>query len=287
MPNHDRSQPQGFTLVELLVVIAIIAVLISVLLPALARAREAANALACASNMRQIGQAVMMFADSHGGRAPGTAYYVNGNPGNGPSAKNDLSWHELLNKEQFKVDNDVPRLAFSTPNYPGKSLGNFYQFADCKLYCPTSLLVSQPASASNRCYAMNLYVNGGKNTGWGVQYPAWGQYGRAVTPPSMIDQYYTFYYQGAKLTIFQHPAEKYLVVESDRATDTVFDVTTDDVLGGDAGYTPYDGGGSPTGGGVIAYRHNLHANILFIDGHVEARDFDKRERDLKYLTPDS
>jgi prepilin-type processing-associated H-X9-DG protein len=56
--------------VELLVVIGIIAVLVGILLPALNRARGAAQAVACCSNVRQLATAAMLFAQDHHGHVP-------------------------------------------------------------------------------------------------------------------------------------------------------------------------------------------------------------------------
>ena len=67
MLTHRR---RGFTLIELMVVIGIIGVLVGLLLPVAGRARESARRATCLSNLRQVHQSFLLFAEDHNGQVP-------------------------------------------------------------------------------------------------------------------------------------------------------------------------------------------------------------------------
>ena len=60
-----KGVPRGFTLIELLVVIAIIAILAAILFPVFAQAREKARETQCLSNSKNLGLAILMYAQDY------------------------------------------------------------------------------------------------------------------------------------------------------------------------------------------------------------------------------
>jgi len=243
----------AFTLVELLVVIGIIATLIAILLPALNRVRAAGQTVQCASVLRELGQAMTLFASSHEGRMPGTALI------NKSGSTLGVPWQVILSAEYFRIKDYVPQ-AGPTP-------------AAARMFCPSAI---RPGSLSSyRWYAMNLEITGGPLA-------ATPQNGKLVDLPQRLDSYYSayysggtfdpaatppgYYYLGVKLSRIHHSPEKYLLWDVDRTLDTVHGSDTFVCkLGDTVGYPSWS-----AYGGQFSFRHaGQRMNMLFADMHAE------------------
>ena len=94
---------RAFTLIELLVVIAIIAILAAILFPVFAQAREKARAISCLSNSKQIGTAIIMYAQDYDETI--VPWFVSSGMPRNASRDDLVSWNQNL---QPYIKNGAP-----------------------------------------------------------------------------------------------------------------------------------------------------------------------------------
>ncbi len=101
--SRGKSISTGFTLIELLVVIAIISILAAILFPVFAAAREKARESSCASNLKQLGIAIIQYTQDNDEFFPPAANNINNADYTGGSPAN-ITW-EIATAPYFNTLN--------------------------------------------------------------------------------------------------------------------------------------------------------------------------------------
>ena len=257
-PFRGRRR-EAFTVLELLVVIATIGILIALLVPAMSRARASARQTACASNLRQIGVALRLYAGANNDTLPWAALVQF----DGDKLVHTWGWDDMLSPYLGNRWSDDERAAVSATR-ENRVLRCPADFVDVETW------KGNPPGRIKRSYAMpSHWLPDGD--GRGVSFEGAGADGVVSGPIETMDWSAVHGQICAKLSWFTAASETLLLVEF----PVDGNVQGNDLNASCVSAAAQDNWTAPSNGGPLRQPaettvHGIRWNYLFADGHVAA-----------------